>query len=160
MLLTPNVWILKIKSISLPFFENLLCLPSLWSVKPTWHIFEPRTHNTQVSCRHPIQPQEILWTSLSFTYFLSSKSHPCLSVISWLFNSNFNLASGLGDLFIQNVGVPTMCPALFVHLEQNHQKPVGFPWWRSGWESTCQCREHGFEPWSGKIPHTAEQLGP
>ena len=28
------------------------------------------------------------------------------------------------------------------------------------WESACQCRGHGFEPWSGKIPHAAEQLGP
>ena len=29
------------------------------------------------------------------------------------------------------------------------------PWWRSA----CQCRGHGFNPWSGKIPHAAEQLG-
>ena len=36
----------------------------------------------------------------------------------------------------------------------------GLPWWHSGWESACQCRGHGFEPWSGKIPHAAEQLGP
>ena len=36
----------------------------------------------------------------------------------------------------------------------------GLPWWRSGWESACQCRGQGFEPWSGKIPHAAEQLGP
>ena len=36
----------------------------------------------------------------------------------------------------------------------------GLPWWRSGWESACQCRGHGFEPWSGKIPRAAEQLGP
>ena len=36
----------------------------------------------------------------------------------------------------------------------------GLPWWRSGWESACQCRGHGFEPWSGKIPHAAQQLGP
>ena len=36
----------------------------------------------------------------------------------------------------------------------------GLPWWRSGWESACQCRGHGFEPWSGKIPYAAEQLGP
>ena len=33
-------------------------------------------------------------------------------------------------------------------------------WWRSGWESACQCRGHGFEPWSGKTPHAAERLGP
>ena len=36
----------------------------------------------------------------------------------------------------------------------------GLPWWRSGWESACQCRGHGFEPWSGKIPHSTEQLSP
>ena len=39
-------------------------------------------------------------------------------------------------------------------------KHTGPPWWHSGWESACQCRGHGFEPWSGKIPHDAEQLGP
>ena len=36
----------------------------------------------------------------------------------------------------------------------------GLPWWCSGWESACQCRGHGFEPWSGRIPHAVEQLGP
>ena len=36
----------------------------------------------------------------------------------------------------------------------------GLPWWRSGWESACQCRGRGFEPWSGKIPHAAGQLRP
>ena len=34
----------------------------------------------------------------------------------------------------------------------------GPPWWLSGWESTCQCRGHGFERWSRKIPHVTEQL--
>ena len=37
---------------------------------------------------------------------------------------------------------------------------LGLPWWHSGWESACQCRGHGFEPWSRRIPHAAEQLGP
>ena len=32
------------------------------------------------------------------------------------------------------------------------------PWWLSGEESACQCRRHGFDPWSGKIPHAVEQL--
>ena len=36
----------------------------------------------------------------------------------------------------------------------------GLPWWHSGWESACQCGGNGFEPWSGRIPHAAEQLGP
>ena len=39
-------------------------------------------------------------------------------------------------------------------------KIIGLPWWRSGWESACQCRGRGFEPWSGRIPHAAERLGP
>ena len=37
---------------------------------------------------------------------------------------------------------------------------LGLPWWRSGLESACQCRGHGIDPWSGKIPHAAEQLSP
>ena len=36
------------------------------------------------------------------------------------------------------------------------------PWrlrWRlSGGESACQCRRHGFDPWSRKFPHAAQQL--
>ena len=35
-----------------------------------------------------------------------------------------------------------------------------FPWWSSGKESTCQCRRHGFHPWSRKIPRAPEQLTP
>ena len=30
---------------------------------------------------------------------------------------------------------------------------VGLPWWLRGKESACQHRRHGFDPWSGKIPH-------
>ena len=44
--------------------------------------------------------------------------------------------------------------------EVEQKGEYGLPWWRSGWESACQCRGHGFEPWSGKIPHAVEQLGP
>ena len=33
-------------------------------------------------------------------------------------------------------------------------------WWLSGKEPSCQYRRHGFHPWSGKIPHAAEQLEP
>ena len=28
------------------------------------------------------------------------------------------------------------------------------------WLRVCQCRGHGFGPWSGRIPHAAEQMGP
>ena len=37
---------------------------------------------------------------------------------------------------------------------------TSLPRWHSGLESACQCRGRGFSPWSGKIPHAAEQLSP
>ena len=37
---------------------------------------------------------------------------------------------------------------------------AGLPWWLSGYESACQRRGRGFEPWSGRIPQAAEQLSP
>ena len=49
---------------------------------------------------------------------------------------------------------------LFPEMSSFKTIPLGLPWWRSGWESACQCRGHGFEPWSGRIPHAAERLGP
>ena len=29
---------------------------------------------------------------------------------------------------------------------------MGFPWWLSDKDSTCQCRRHGFDTWVRKIP--------
>ena len=37
--------------------------------------------------------------------------------------------------------------------EDLNVKPL---WWLSDKESACQCRRHGFAPWSGKIPHAVE----
>ena len=34
----------------------------------------------------------------------------------------------------------------------------GFPGASSGKESTCQCQGHGFNPWSGMMPHAREQV--
>ena len=62
-----------------------------------------------------------------------------------------------------NINIPHL---YIVHYEDVNSKfhilrrHLGLPWWLSGWESACQCRGHGFEPWSGKIPHAVEQLGP
>ena len=36
----------------------------------------------------------------------------------------------------------------------------GFPGGSVIKKSACQCRRHGFDPWSGKIPHALEQLTP
>ena len=34
----------------------------------------------------------------------------------------------------------------------------GLPWWSGDKASACQCRGHGFDPWSGKIPHAMGRL--
>ena len=50
-------------------------------------------------------------------------------------------AGGLSFLLIQNPG-------------------NGLPGHFGGEGSACQCRRHGFDPSSGKIPHAQEQLSP
>ena len=40
------------------------------------------------------------------------------------------------------------------------KRSQGLPWWLSGKESAGQCRRHGFNPWSGKIPHARGQQSP
>ena len=71
-------------------------------------------------------------------------------------------------LFCKCLGVPLSHSHLFYVsnwkrgclLRVSFKKTWGLPWWRSGYESSCQRRGHGFEPWSRKIPHAAEQLSP
>ena len=65
------------------------------------------------------------------------------------FNWTFN---GGSDISIKSTREYTTNPIL--------KFTIGLPWLCSGWESACQCRGHGFEPWSGKIPRAAERLGP
>ena len=48
-----------------------------------------------------------------------------------------------------------------IRIDMNKISPsLGFPWWFSGGESTCQCRGNRFYPSSGKIPRAMEQLSP
>ena len=52
----------------------------------------------------------------------------------------------------------------FCQISKTHgfrkQQTLGFPWWLSVQESACQCRRHGLDLWSGKIPRAAGQLHP
>ena len=47
---------------------------------------------------------------------------------------------------------------LKIHIKKEKKNFTGFPWWLSGKESTCQCRRHGFDLWSTRMPHAKEQL--
>ena len=45
--------------------------------------------------------------------------------------------------------------------KKKREREIGrLPWWSNGYESTCQCRGHGFNPWSGKISNAMGQLSP
>ena len=54
--------------------------------------------------------------------------------------------------------VTRVSPKCYHKCPQNTEAEGRLPWWCSGWESACQCRGQGFDPWSGKIPHPAGQL--
>ena len=75
----------------------------------------------------------------------------CLWDILFMFNTS-------GSLFLYIAGERKVL--LEGNLSTYIKRTLGLPWWRSGWESACQCRRYGFEPWSGRIPHAAERLGP
>ena len=78
-----------------------------------------------------------------------------------------NVVAKDGYRFLQRVTIPQGLLCLQRHSSTNspcllflQNSAQGLPWWHSGWESACQCKGHGFKPWSGKIPHAAEQLSP
>ena len=43
-------------------------------------------------------------------------------------------------------------------IRSRKEEEEGHSWWLSGKEIPCQCRGYGFNPWSRKISHAAEQL--
>ena len=102
--------------------------------------------------------KEITWRFLHFNHFLKY-TDPWVSMGDW-FQDPLQIKSTdtqvsqltlhIHSFHIHKYGGPTAC----IKVRR------GLPWWRSGWESACQCRGHGFESWSGKIPHATEQLGP
>ena len=127
---------------------------------------------------------DILFCTLFFLYH--SLLNGCIHFID-VYHNIFNLSPGDGHLGYSSSPIPApffvimMLPWTFlftcimvyfckhiyrINLECawsfKHLKIdiTGLPWWHSGWESACRCRGHGFEPWSGKSPHAAEQLGP
>ena len=64
--------------------------------------------------------------------------------------------TGNPKLFIEGQK-PVLDNILGINLKSER---LGLPWGLSGEKSTCQCRRHGFDLWSRKIPHAREQLSP
>ena len=121
-----------------------------------------------------------MWIYLTLLNYIPSDTFYVMCVLSWslfFFKIYFylfiltapGLSCGMRDL-VPRPGTESWPPALgaqsLTHWTTREvpimifkKKVLGLPWWCSGWESACQCRGHGFKPWSGKIPHATEQLG-
>ena len=106
-----------------------------------------------------------LLSILLYTFGTTCKQMcPCLSLygsfmlipIQKLWIEVNNALSGFGSWFLSLFQIMGRSN-LFIFLKKII---IGLPWWRSGWGSACQCRGHGFGPWSRKIPRAAEQLSP
>ena len=118
------------------------CLPSedgCWGIKQFY------------SCLQPLYPHSLLGKKFSnmVSNFLNNGSFRDTEI-------RLLVAKGerAGGRMEWEVGV-SRCKLLYVEWIKNK---VWLPRWLSSKESTCQCRRHGFHPWSRKIPHATEQL--
>ena len=79
-------------------------------------------------------------------------------------SANFS-CKGIHGTKAQLCELYSLCPnhptlLLWLESSQGQDTHLGLLWWSSGKEPACQCRRHGFNPWSGKIPRAMEQLSP
>ena len=51
------------------------------------------------------------------------------------------------NIYAPSIGAPQCIRQLLTAITEEME---GLPRWHSGQESACQCRGHGFEPWSGR----------
>ena len=129
------------------FFPSQLMAPPSPCLSP-----KPKIHSRSTTAFPLVPHQQSLSSLLSecFSFF-----HLILSLQVSHFPASILIQSAI-----------ICCLLCFViHSHRNHHahlknRSPGLPWWLSGEESTCQCRRHRFDPWSGKIPHAMEQLSP
>ena len=106
------------------------------------------------------------WEELGMKVFKPCKScspHRDRLTLKMSASSVVRVLTGVWQLLLPHFPLPSFLLTALRHngqltAPQTHE--IGLPWWRSGYESACQCRGHRFEPWSGEIPHAAEQLSP
>ena len=99
----------------------------------------------------------VTWLDFQRSFNLNKKDYRLTFNNAWRLQWGPTFVIILSFFLKQNSGFNLVKPMRKIWIKNTQR---GLPWWRSGWESACQCRGHGFEPGSGKIPHAAEQLGP
>ena len=77
------------------------------------------------------------------------------SVVVW---ANYNKSTYLYMYLLLGLSLYRTQTNIGALLSLKKKTTCGLPWWFSGKESAWQCRRHGFQSWSGKIPHAGEQL--
>ena len=160
----------------------LCCSPCLSRTPPNTsaHSLCPSGLYSNVACSvstswtpHPTQNTDPLPSPIFFTPL------PCLSFLPAQYYVTYLLIFCLPSIYSLEWTVQKgrdfclFCSELYPwHLEQGlaqssclvnsclRNELQDFPGGAVDKESACQCRGHGFEPWSRKIPHAAEQLSP
>ena len=105
------------------------------------------------------------------THSLSSWADSPLSLLSSLFTfpgeTSWGRLLDTSEFLLPPTGWTTLdkmldlsVPQPLGHNGKHKTQCTGLPWWLSARDSACQCRRHGFDPWSRKIPLAVEQLIP
>ena len=130
--------------------------PAAWSLSPRTTKEVPHTLKMLIllpGCRtllvqvpawpmncHKFLSFDLSWSSLFFFFFFNNFLILFLDVLAFRCYTGFSIV-------VVNGGYSLVA----VH---------GIPWWLSGKESACQCRRHGFHPWSRKMPQNIEACEP
>ena len=110
--------------------------------------------NTLSSNTDPVGLETTLWKPQSYR----NQSLNLRYSKDGLQTSSFTTWASLGNL-LRNVEIQVPPEIYWVRVSLK-TLGEGLPWWLSGKESACQCKRHGFHPWTGRIQHITEQLSP
>ena len=123
-----------------------------------------RKHGLQESNRWPhntlpglpaILPAPITWSPLQPRKTSSSSQNRSGSV------THSRLRICKGESLLEPMSLSYFCQrAALLWRDQLRHCMTGFPWWFSGKEASWQCRRHGFDPPSRKIPYATWQKPP
>ena len=113
-----------------------------------------------------LQARTLEWVAISFSNAwkgkVKMKSLSPARLLATPWTAAYQAPPSMGfsrQEYWSGVPLPSLYFLLILGKELSSTSSIqGLPWWYSGWESTCQCREYGFAPWSGKIPHASKQL--
>ena len=85
-------------------------------------------------------------------HLTSGHQHPCSVEVMWEQEKELGCVQASSGLCLLWRALYFQVLVFFLITKTN----AGLRRWSRGWESICQCRGHGFDPWSRKIAHAEE----